>query len=117
MKFAERLASLMKERNLNADDIAKYAECHRATVFRYLRTPDYLPPLKSLIGIANGLGVSLDYLVGLSEIPYKRSCEDEFCYILHKVYARATDRDKQIVGMILNHYLTDEEVGMNYDLS
>lgn len=88
-----------------------------STIFRYLRDPDCVSPVKTMVKIAQALGVSLDYLVGLSEVPYCRSCEDEFCYILYKVYSRATDRDRQIVGMILNHYLTEEEVAMNYDLS
>lgn len=35
---------------------------------------------------------------------------------MYDCYSRATDRDKLLVGTILNSYLTEEEVTMQYDL-
>lgn len=114
--FAQRLRTIMHDRNLSQVELSRIAKCSEATVSRYLSEQTYLPTISVLMNLSRELNVSIDYLMGLTTIPTIRREEEEFGYILYECYGRATARDKQLVGVILNEYLTDEELSMNYDL-
>ncbi len=114
--FAQRLRSIMREKKLSQVEIARIAKVSEATVSRYLSEQTCLPTISALINLAKSLNVSIDYLMGLTNIPTPRQSGEEFGYVLCECYARASDRDKQLVGVILNEYLTDEELSHNYDL-
>ena len=115
--FAQRLRLLMNEKRMSQLQLAKMAGTTEASISRYLNEQTYMPNLNVLMKLAEGFGVSLDYLVGLTNIPTPRKTEEEFGYVLYQCYARATDRDKTIVGTVLNEYLNDEEISMGFDLT
>lgn len=115
--FAQRLRCLMNERNLSQVQLSKIAGTSEASISRYLSEATYMPSITVLVNISMALDVSIDWLMGRTSIPTPRKTEEEFGYVLYQCYARATPRDKHLVGTILNDYLTDEEVAMNYDLT
>ena len=115
--FAQRLRTLMQDKRLSQVQLAKIAKCSEATISRYLSEVTYLPTITVLLNLSKGLDVSIDWLMGMTTIPAPRKSEEEFGYVLYQCYGRATDRDKLLVGTILNEYLTDDELSMNYDLT
>lgn len=115
--FAQRLRTLMNEKHLSQLQLSKMAGTTEASMSRYLNERTYMPNASVLMKLADGLGVSIDYLMGLTNIPTPRKTEEEFGYVLYQCYARATSRDKMIVGTVLNEYLTDEEISMGFDLT
>lgn len=71
MEFYERLRLLRKEKGLTQ----KEAAAELGVSYRALQCYEYnqrCPDLKGLIAIANYFGVSLDYLVGQSEVRERR---------------------------------------------
>jgi len=106
----------MLNRNISQLQMSKLAGCSPASMSRYLNGLSTEPPLAVVVNIAENLGISIDYLLGRTNIPAIRSADEEFSYIMYQCYARASDRDKQLVGTVLNEYLTEEEQAMNYSI-
>ena len=67
-KFANRLISLRKERNLTQEDIAKIIYKKRSTVSGY-ETEGKQPDLDTVCLLAKHFGVSTDYLNGYTDLP------------------------------------------------
>lgn len=67
-KFANRLISLRKERNLTQEDIAKIIYKKRSTVSGY-ETEGKQPDLDTVCLLAKYFGVSTDYLLGYTDRP------------------------------------------------
>lgn len=61
-RFAEVLKKLRKEGNLTQEDLSKVISADRSSVANYERG-ERLPPIDSLIMIAEHFKVSLDYLI------------------------------------------------------
>lgn len=116
MDFSDRLRSLMVDRHMSQAQFAEAAKCSEPSMSRYLHGGTNLPPVSVFIALSHSLSVSVDYLLGLTRIPSVRNSDEEFGYIMYDCYARATDRDKLLVGTILNSYLSEEEIIMHYDL-
>ena len=114
--YGATLRIALMERKMSQADLARKSGCSESTVSRFGHNPGFNIPIKDLISIAKALDVSVDYLLGLTVVPKVRTSDDEFCYVLYQCYARASTRDQQLVGVILNDYLTDGEHAMNYDL-
>lgn len=117
MAFAQRLRVLMNEHHMSQLQLSKAAGTSEASISRYLSEQTFMPTTTILTNIADYFGVSIDYLMDRTNIPTPRKAEEEFGYVLYQCYARASDRDKQLVGMILNEYLSDEELAMGFDLT
>ena len=67
-KFSERLSHCMQERHLNGNDLAALSGVTAATISRYLnglRTPT----VDNVVLLADALDVSVDYLLGLHNVP------------------------------------------------
>ena len=62
--FAENLAALMAERNLNAPALAKLLKTDRSNITRYLRG-ERLPVFDGFIAMLDFFNVSADVLLGL----------------------------------------------------
>lgn len=75
--FAENLAELMAERNLNAPALAKILKMDRSNVTRYLQGLR-LPVFHGFIAIAEFFNVSADVLLGRTDY----SSETEFLPVL-----------------------------------
>ena len=67
MKFCERLKMLRKERGLKQREMAEYLGLALNSYQCYEYESRY-PEFRGLIAIADFFDVSLDYLVGLSEV-------------------------------------------------
>ena len=64
--FAQRLKEIMKEKKISGKELAEGANTTEATISRYVsgkRSPEILEVLKNA---AKFLGVSTDYLLGLT---------------------------------------------------
>ena len=66
MKFAERLRQARKACELKQYELAKMAYIHRNAISTY-ELGHRLPTLDMAVSLAQVLGVSLDWLVGLSD--------------------------------------------------
>lgn len=66
MLFGERLQKARKERKVSQDEMAKMLGVHAPIIGRYERG-EVKPSIEVAAKIAEALGVSLDYLTGLSD--------------------------------------------------
>jgi transcriptional regulator with XRE-family HTH domain len=66
MLFGERLLKARKERKISQDELAKRLGVHAPIIGRYERG-EVNPSIEVATKIADTLGVSLDYLTGLSD--------------------------------------------------
>lgn len=65
--FGKRLAEVRKFKKLSQDDLAKKLDVHGAVIGRYERD-EVKPSIEMAAAIAEALEVSLDYLVGNTEL-------------------------------------------------
>lgn len=68
MTIGERVNLLRRERKMTLNELAQKAYVSRATIIRWIYTPDVHPDIVLLVFVADALGVSLDYLAGRTEI-------------------------------------------------
>lgn len=66
MKFNERLKELRKELGLTQSDVGKHLGVGRTTVSEY-ESGKIVPKQDNLVKLASFLGVSVDYLTGVSD--------------------------------------------------
>lgn len=64
--FGERLLQVRKKRKVSQDDLAKRLGVHAPVIGRYERG-EVKPSIETAARMAEALGVSLDYLTGLSD--------------------------------------------------
>ncbi len=67
----ERLKELRTKRNITQADMAAWIGTVKRNYIRYEKG-EVDPPLSKAIALADFFGVSLDYLVGLSDDPTRR---------------------------------------------
>ncbi len=65
--FGKRLGEVSKDKKMSQDDIAKKIDVHGAVIGRYERDK-VKPAIDTVVAIADALGVSLDYLVGNTDL-------------------------------------------------
>ncbi len=68
MNFATRLKELRKSKNITQLTLALELKTNQNTISRY-ETGDREPSLTELVVIANYFGVSVDYLLGITNEP------------------------------------------------
>lgn len=91
-----RLKELREERRLNQEGLALRLNVSQSTISAY-EIGDRAPDLETLIAIANFFSVSLDYLVGLSDLKQQISQSDlspNELEHLH-IYRQLSDTDKE----------------------
>jgi len=66
MLFGERLLQVRKKRKVSQDELAKKLGVHAPVIGRYERG-EVKPSIETAAKMAEALGVSLDYLTGLSD--------------------------------------------------
>lgn len=97
----------MKEKKVSGRELAAAAGVSEATISRYLsgaRTPE---GTDVLAGAARALGVSADYLLGLTNNPFEKGSLPAEVKSLLSLYLRAGDADKKILWAILEKYKTE----------
>lgn len=67
MNFGERLKQLRTELNLRQEDISIIVKVHRATIGKY-ETNERFPDKDTLVTLSKFFNVSIDYLLGLTDI-------------------------------------------------
>ena len=72
MIFAERLSEQMKKQNLSVRQLAERMDMTPTTIFRYARG-QRVPRANEILKASDVLGVTCDYLIGLSDDPKKTS--------------------------------------------
>lgn len=72
MLFGERLSELRKQKKLSQDDLAKKIGVHAPVIGRYERS-EVKPSIEVAVNIADALNVSLDYLVGSTDLMLDKS--------------------------------------------
>ena len=72
MIFAERLSEQIKKQNLSIRQLAKRMDMAPTTIFRYAKG-QRVPRANEILKASDVLGVTCDYLVGLSDDPKKTS--------------------------------------------
>ena len=75
MLFGERLLSTRKKKKISQDELAKRIGAHAPIIGRYERE-EVKPSVEIATKIAEALGVSLDYLTGLSDIELDKNTVD-----------------------------------------
>jgi transcriptional regulator with XRE-family HTH domain len=65
MLFGERLATVRKKKKVSQDELAKMIGAHAPVIGRYERN-EVKPSIEVATKMAEALGVSLDYLVGIA---------------------------------------------------
>ena len=69
MKFSQRLKELRKEKNLTQVELGSMLNYGYTTIANYENGRNH-PSLKDIIRIANIFDVSVDYLIGNSDVKY-----------------------------------------------
>lgn len=110
MAFGNRLRELRLERKMTQEDLAKIAKVARATIGRY-ETDERFPDQEVLKKLANFFEVSIDWLLGETDIRYPKGYEDQLIghkeieKILEDIGAAFLNTE----GLLLNGELASEE--------
>ena len=67
LSFVERLTEVRKDKKMSQDDVGKLVGVHGAVIGRYERD-EVKPSIEMATQLAEALEVSLDYLVGSTDI-------------------------------------------------
>ena len=67
MKFGKRLSEVRKDKKMSQDELAKMVNVHGAVIGRYERD-EVKPSIEMATQLSEALGVSLDYLVGTTDL-------------------------------------------------
>lgn len=94
-KFSNRLYQCMKQRNLTGVELSSLSGVSAAAISRYINGLRE-PSVSNVIQIANALNVSVDYLLGVHDVP-----DDK---ILISAYSIASDSDKRVLWTLLEKY-------------
>lgn len=106
--FSSLLKSIMDERGISQKWLAEAANTTEATISRYINGV-HQPNVLLVISIAKALNVSVDYLLGTTDIPSRNSDKTPELRLLIRCYTKASDRDKNLLWNILEDYMTEDE--------
>ena len=99
MTFGERLASVRKKRKMSQAEVGKLININGDAYGRYERN-EVNPTVEMATKIANALGVSLDFLVGKTDI----ELDDSLLMRLEAV-SNMSDKDKDYVFTLLDAFI------------
>lgn len=101
MLFGERLLNIRKAKKLSQEELAKIIGVHAPVIGRYERG-EVKPSIEVAIKLADALQVSLDYLVGNSDLELDKSTLDR----VQEVSKMPQDDRKQIF-MVMDALIRD----------
>ena len=107
--FSKILKSLMESRGISQKWLADEAHTTEATISRYVNGI-HQPNINLVIDIAKALDVSVDYLIGLTAIPYSGEDRTAELRLLVRCYNTASDRDKKLLWGILEDYMSSDDI-------
>lgn len=94
-KFSERLSLCMEQNGLNGAELSSISGVTAATISRYLNGLR-MPAVDNIIQLADALDVSVDYLLGLHDVPEDKT--------LISAYSTASCEDKRVLWTLLERY-------------
>ncbi len=106
--FGIRLAELRKTNKISQDKLAKSIGVHGAVIGRYERD-EVKPSIEMAVKIANALNVSLDYLVGNTDLILDKD-------IINKIQEiqKLDDKNKEHLFALMNAFLRDHKTKQAY---
>ncbi|MDE1208453.1 helix-turn-helix domain-containing protein [Tenacibaculum larymnensis] len=108
MLFGERLLNTRKKRKMSQDELAKQIGVHAPVIGRYERD-EVKPSIETALKIAKALEVSLDYLIGLSDLELDKNVVD----IMTELQALNIE-DKQHIITTINALVRDAKARNTY---
>lgn len=108
--FPDRLQKALEDKGMKQNELADLSQTTEATISRYLRG-DRAPHVDVLVEISKALNVSIDYLLGVTDIPYINSAYTTEERLLVAAFNKASERDSSIIWQLLDPYLTQSERG------
>lgn len=110
MAFEKRLSQIRKEKKLSQGELAKMVGIHANVLGRYERG-EARPFVEMAVKLAEALQVSLDYLVGKSDLKFDKETIDRIV----EIQALSEEEQKPLFTM-LDAYLRDIKTRKAYTL-
>lgn len=101
--FGKRITEVRKVKKLSQDDLAKKLEAHGAVIGRYERD-EVKPSIEMAAAIAEALEVSLDYLVGNTDLLLEKNIVNKIVDI-----QKLDSVDKAHVFALLDAFLQSQK--------
>lgn len=108
MEFENRLSQLRKERKLSQSDLAGLVGIHANVLGRYERG-EARPFVEMAAKLSEALGVSLDYLVGNSDLKFDKETINRIVDI-----QSLSEEEKQPILIMVDAYLRDVKTRKAY---
>ena len=108
MLFGERLTAIRKSRKVSQEDLAKMIGVHAPVIGRYERG-EVKPSIEVATKIANAMSVSLDYLVGNSDLQL-----DQVVIKRIEDIQKLKEEDKKHLFFMMDAFLRDAKTRQAY---
>ena len=108
MLFGERLTAIRKSRKVSQEDLAKMIGVHAPVIGRYERG-EVKPSIEVASKIANAMSVSLDYLVGNSDLQL-----DQVVIKRIEDIQKLNEEDKNHLFFMMDAFLRDAKTRQAY---
>ena len=108
MGLEQRLSALRKEKKISQQELAEKAGIHPNVLGRYERG-EATPSVEMASKLANALGVSLDYLVGNTDVELDRALIDKVVSI-----QKLPDEDKLAIMYSIDGLIQHAKTRMAY---
>lgn len=108
MLFGERLTTVRKAKKISQDELAKRIGVHAPVIGRYERG-EVKPSIEVATKIADALEVSLDYLVGHSDLMLENKVLDRVLDI-----QKLSEKDQEHLFAMMDAYLRDAKTRLAY---
>jgi len=108
MGFEKRLAELRKQHKISQEELAKKIGVHQNVIGRYERG-EARPSIELATKLANALEVSLDYLVGNTDIELDKAIIDKIITI-----QKLPDEDKNCIMYSLDGLIQHAKTRLAY---
>ena len=97
--FGKRLTEVRKDKKMSQDEVGKLVNVHGAVIGRYERE-EVKPSIEVATQLAEALGVSLDYLVGSTDVLLEKNIVSKILDI-----QKLKENDRQHVFALLDAFL------------
>ena len=116
--FSTILSDYLTSRGITQKWLAVESGVTESTVSRYV-TGKTVPDVSVMIKIATTLGMSVDFLCGLTKTPFPRETLDPEHDILLTIYDKMEAIDKRIVWTAMERYMSseDKETSATFDFA
>jgi transcriptional regulator with XRE-family HTH domain len=108
ISFGKRLTEVRKAKKLSQDDVAKKLDVHGAVIGRYERD-EVKPSIEMAAQIADALEISLDYLVGNTDLLLDQSIINRIMDI-----QKLASSEKEHVFALMDAFLRDTKAKQAY---